>query len=121
MEAKGARAPIVAEMVRQSATPGVVFFALLRAFVDFVDTSDGKRADRAPLLGWWASLVGSASRARLAARVAVDSLARTERWLRRQVAPALALIFGARGSGAVNALIEEGWPRARWDLVGVPV
>jgi DNA relaxase NicK len=120
MEAKGDRAQLVADLVRVSSAPAETFFGLLRAHVDFVDTSGGKRADRAPLLDWWSSLVGSAGRAKLAAKVTVDTLARKVAWLRRQVAPTLALVFGARGSGVVNELISEGWPRARWDLVPVP-
>lgn len=117
MEAKGARAPIVADLVRLSATPAVVYFELLRAHCDFVDTSDGQRADRAPLLGWWSALVGSAGRATLAPKVKVESLARKWGWLMQYVSPTIALMFGARGSAAMNDLIDAGWSRARWDLI----
>lgn len=117
MEAKGERAPIVADFVRGAAAPAVAFFGLLRAFVDFVDREDGARGDRAPMLAWWAMLIGSAGLARLAGRVVVDSLARKVAWLRRQVVPTLALVFAAYGSAGLSNLIDEGWPRARWELV----
>ncbi len=117
MEAKGPRAPLVADLVAGSARPAVVYMELLRAFVDFVARPEGTRGDRAPLLGWWAGLVGSAGRARLVGAVVVDSLARKVAWLRRQVAPTLALVFGVHGSGMVSDLIDGGWSRARWDLV----
>jgi Replication initiation factor len=122
----------VADLVRGSRSPGVVYFELLRAFCDFVDrrscgstdvdasanVSDAARirGDRAVLLPWWSLLVGSAGRARLVGAVVVDTLARKVAWLRRQVAPTLALVFGVHGSGAVSDLIDEGWHRARWEL-----
>jgi DNA relaxase NicK len=119
MEAKGERAGIVADFVRRSPTPAVAYFELVRAFVDFVDTTDGARPDRAPLLDWWAELVQSAGRAKLVLGVVVDSLARKVAWIRRAVTPTLALLFHAYGSEGMSTLIAEGWPRARWDLLPV--
>lgn len=116
-EFKGARAPVVADLVRLSEAPAVTYFELLRLHCDFVDTSDGQRSDRAPLLAWWSALVGSAGRARLAPVVKVDTLAGKLAWLRHQVAPTLALAWAAGGSALVNDLIDVGWPRARFDLI----
>jgi DNA relaxase NicK len=120
MEAKGPRAGIVADLIRSSSAPAVQYFALVRAFVDFVDTSDGARPDRAPLLDWWAQLIGSADRAKLVLAVVVDTLARKVRWLRAGVAPTLALVFHAYGSDWLSDLIAEGYPRAPWKLLPVP-
>jgi DNA relaxase NicK len=135
MEAKGARAPLVADLVRGSSSPAVVYFELLRAFCDFVerrtlgstevDPTGARidaarlRGDRAALLPWWSLLVGTAGRARLVGVVVVDTLVRKVAWLRRQVAPTLALVFGVHGSGVVSDLIDEGWERARWELAPV--
>jgi len=120
MEAKGERAPIVAALIRSAAAPAVQYFELVRAFVDFVDRSDGARGSRSPLLGWWAELVGSAGRATLAVRVVVDSLARKLAWVRRQVTPTLAVLFHAYGSAGISDLIAEGYPRARFELLAAP-
>lgn len=120
MEAKGERAPIVAALMRSAPRPAETYLELLRLHADFVDRSGGERAERAPLLAWWSALIGSAGRATLTARVVViDTLARKTAWMLRSVAPTLALLFAARGSSAVNAIIDAGWSRARFDLLAV--
>jgi DNA relaxase NicK len=118
MEAKGERAPIVAEFVRLSAAPSVAFFGLLRAFVDFVDREDGERGDRSALLAWWASLVGSAERAVYVGAVVINGLAKRAAWFRRSCAPTLAVLFAALGSDWIDAAIRDAWEGAPWGLAG---
>lgn len=121
MEAKGARAPLVYELLAATDDPASAYLGLLRAFCDFVERAEGARGDRCALLGWWAALVGSVGRVRLAGRVLVDSLARKLRWFERQCAPTLVLLFARDGSAGLNGLMERAWDRARWDLLPMPV
>lgn len=118
MEAKGERAPIVAEFVRLSAAPAVAFFGLLRAFVDFVDREDGARGDRSALLGWWSALVGSAERAVYVGAVVVNGLAKRAAWFRRACAPTLAVLFAALGGDAIDRMMRDAWESAPWALAG---
>jgi DNA relaxase NicK len=118
MEAKGERAPIVAEFVRLSAAPAVAFFGLLRAFCDFVDREDGARGSRSALLGWWSALVGSAERAVYVGAVVVNGLAKRAAWFRRACAPTLAVLFAALGSDAIDRMMRDAWEAAPWALAG---
>lgn len=122
-EYRGERAQLVGEMLRplvSSVAVGALYLGLLRAMVDFVDTSTGSRPERAPLLDWWSALVGSVGRVRPVLAKVRDSLARRKEWTRRQVAPTLALLFAVGGSDAISALIQQGWDRAPWHLTAPP-
>lgn len=118
MEAKGERAPMVAEFVRLSATPVVAFFSLVRAFVDFVDREDGQRGSRSPLLSWWAALIGSAERAVFVGEVVTNGLMKRAAWFRRACAPTLAVLFAALGSDAIDRMMRDAWDAAPWALPG---
>jgi hypothetical protein len=120
MECRGERAQLVTAMVLPVASSvglAGVYLGLLRAFVDFVQRGEGQRGDRAPLLGWWAALVGSAGRVGPVLARVKDSLQRRREWVRRQVAPSLALLFAVDGSDGVSDIIREGWDRAPWAVL----
>ena len=110
-EYHGPRAVAALSLVMASADPGETFWGLLRGFCEFVDRSAHVRGDGAPLTSWWAALIGSAARVRLASSVVVSSLASRERWLYRQAAPSLAALFARDGSAFVDGLIRSGWDR----------
>ena len=118
MEAKGERAPIVADFVRLAASPAVAFFGLVRAFVDFVDREDGARGSRSELLGWWSALVGSAERALYVGEVVANGLAKRAAWFRRACAPTMAVLFAALGSDAIDRMMRDAWDAAPWALPG---
>jgi hypothetical protein len=119
MECKGDRAALVASlMIGAADTAGERFVSLLRAFCDFVDRADEARGDRAPLLPWWAALVESVGRWRGVIGKAADSLARRVRWLRKSVAPTLAVFVATLGRAALDELVTEG--RVKASLAAVP-
>lgn len=117
LEAKGERAVLVLALMVGSRAPADTFWTLLRAFVDFRDRSGHVRGDEAPMLAWWSALVQSAGRARLVMPVHSHPLAATFAWLRRAVAPSLALGFALGGSAFVDELIRTGWDRAAWERI----
>jgi len=113
METKGDRAALVADlMIDAHDTAGERFVSLLRAFVDFVDRDEQTRGDRAPLLGWWAALVANVARATVRLGVVPDTFARRVRWLRKSVAPTLAVLVATMGRDGLDRLLEEGRRRA---------
>lgn len=82
---------------------GMEALAELRHFVDFRAVVLGPRsgkpvgaADR-PLLDWWAAFVQGAERRSTVLPRKAPKLETMDKWLRRQVAPVLALVADARG------------------------
>lgn len=102
---------------------GQAFAEVLVGLVDFREREGERNGRRAPRLEWWAQLVGDVVAARWVAAKVVDSLARRVRWLRRQVAPTLALVLTAWGGDLSNlvAIAREGERRVtpgQWALLG---
>lgn len=64
----------------------------LRAFLDFRDRSSGVRPDCCPLLDWWADLTDGAGRECSCIPRAPKTLKNKRDWVRRQVAPVLAML-----------------------------
>lgn len=121
MEAKGERAGLVLALIVGSPAPAETFWTLARSHVDFVDRSGHVRADEAPVLPWWAALVQSADRTRLALPSRSHPLAATFAWHRRAVGPSLVLAYALEGPGYIDRLLREAWDRAAWDrIVGRP-
>lgn len=89
--------------------------AELRAFVDFRDRSSGVRPDFCPLLPFWAEFVGGASRGGVVLPRRAPKLDNMRSWLRRQVAPVLALVLDADQSPEVliRDLYDNGRSRYR--------
>lgn len=85
----------------------------VRAFVDFVDTSDSN-STRRELLPWWSAFIGHVERSRLRlCGVVVESMERVQTWVERQVAPTLALYRAVFGDGRLAAVLEGGVDRWR--------
>lgn len=87
----------------------------LRAFVDFRDRSSGVRPDFCPLLDWWSAFTAGAGRSCVAVpRPEARTIEDFRVWLRRQVAPVLALVLDAvpDSTAEVLALVTDG--RARY-------
>ena len=100
---------------------GAHVLACVRGLVDFRDRFGRERGDRAPLLDWWAAIVGDAERVGLNGPAKVDSLAKRGAWLDRQAAPSLALLHFALGPDWLYALLRGGEERlteADWRLLG---
>jgi hypothetical protein len=96
-----------------SSQAGAFVLGLVADFVDFRQTVQGDlHGSRRPRLAWWARLLGSTVRVRLAAAVVVDSLERRAAWLARQAAPTLAAVWMRYGDGWLNALLSNGLDRA---------
>ena len=110
-EFHGPRAVAALSLVVAASDPGETFWGLLRSFCEFVDRAGHVRGDEAPLTTWWAALIASAPRVRLASSVVVSSLASRERWLYRQASASLAALFARDGSEALDGLIRSGWAR----------
>jgi hypothetical protein len=98
---------------RAEQAAGVLVLGLISDFVDFRQTSaDDQHGSRRPRLAWWARFLGSAVRVRLVVGVRGDSLERRATWLRLQVAPTLAGVWGRLGNAWLNDLLTEGLDRA---------
>ncbi len=100
---------------------GTYVLACIRGLVDFCDRSGQERGDRAPLLDWWAAIIGDAGRVGLSEPAKIDSLRGRAAWLSRQAAPSLALVTFAYGDDWLDALLRTGEGRlteADWRLLG---
>lgn len=96
---------------------GMEALAELRHFLDFreivLGTRSGKLvtpADR-PLLPWWAEFVQGAARRSTVLPRKAPKLESMDKWLRRQVAPVLALVVDAYGPAVVRDLMTLGRSR----------
>lgn len=106
---------------------GMEALAELRHFLDFRLLVLGKRsgkpvaASERPLLSWWAEFVQGAERRSAVLPRKVDKLETMDRWLRRQVAPVLALVVDAFGETVVRDMLTSGRSRyqARPDRVAL--
>ena len=111
----------VAEMAAAD-RPAAAILGLVRGLVDFRERVGVANGDRAPLVDWWAAFIGAVDRVRLAIPARVDSIAKRAAWLVGQVAPALAQVHVAYGSGWLRDLIAQGEDRLtprQWLAVGV--
>lgn len=79
---------------------------VLRGYLEFRTRGVDSNKSRWGLASWWASFVGAASRARLEVRKVAPTLDRVYAWLRRQVAPTLAMLAVYRG-GDVDFTLGE--------------
>ncbi len=106
---------------------GMEALADLRHFLDFRSIVLGKRsgkpvaASERPLLGWWADFVQGADRRSAVLPRKAPKLENMDKWLRRQVAPVLALVVDAFGPDIVRDLLTTGRSRyqARPDRVAL--
>jgi hypothetical protein len=117
----GHAARFVAGAVAAGEGLGAYVLACIRGLADFRDRSGQERGDRAPLLAWWAAIVGDAERVLLSGPAKVDALEKRGAWLSRQAAPTLALCCFAYGPDWLDALLRSGEERltqADWRLLG---
>jgi len=96
---------------------GMEALAELRHFLDFRSIVLGKRsgkpvaASERPLLDWWADFVQGADRRSVVLPRKAPKLENMDKWLRRQVAPVLALVVDAFGPEIVRDLLTSGRSR----------
>jgi hypothetical protein len=88
--------------------------AELRAFLDFRKREEGVNPQRCELLPWWAEFCQGAGRFSTVLPRKVDKLETMDKWLRRQVAPVLALVVDAYGDEVLRDLMTLG--RGRYML-----
>lgn len=108
MEVKGTRGRLVGReiLLRPPREWPALVFAHLRQYVDFVDASADSNISRAPLLSWWAELVGKVEKARLYLAQPLRTLQRSMSWVERQVATTLAVIEKARPTAFGDWLVS---------------
>jgi hypothetical protein len=112
VQMRGDRADLFAAgVVTAGEALGGYVLGCLRSLVDFRDRAGVVHGERAPLIDWWAAIVGDAERVRLNLPVKVDSVEKTAAWLVMAVAPSLALVGIAYGSDWLNALLLGGEKR----------
>lgn len=87
--------------------------AELRAFVDFRDRSVSSHPAECPLLPWWAEFCQGAERRSAVLPRQAPTLEKMDAWLRRQVAPVLALVADAHGPAVLQDLMTAGRSRYR--------
>lgn len=93
---------------------GMEALAELRHFLDFREVVLGPRSGKLvgpaerPLLSWWSEFVTGADRRSTVLPRKAPKLETMDRWLRRQVAPVLALVADAYGSDVVKDLMTIG-------------
>lgn len=94
MEWKGERAVLLWSRLLAAAEDGWSLEAMteLRAFLDFRDRASGVRPDFCPLLEWWQVLTDGAGRSCVTIPREASTLEDRRAWLRRQVAPVLAMV-----------------------------
>ena len=94
MEWKGDRALLLWARLLACAEEGWSMEAMseLRAFLDFRQRQEGVNPQRCPLLPWWLELTEGASRSCVSIPRAARTLEDKRAWLRRQVAPVLAMV-----------------------------
>ena len=80
----------------------------VRGLVDFRDRTGSERGDRASLLSWWVELIADAERVTLAGPARIDTLETRAVWIRRQVAPSLALATQAYGMAWLREVLRDG-------------
>lgn len=113
VEFKGNKAQAVASRIAASGSldflPGMI-----RSLLDFKEETGDRSKHRWPTVHWWASFLGHCSKVRLAVDPIHRSIEKVEEWIRRQVAPNLALLFTHyQGEwGRLEALMTQG--RTRW-------
>jgi hypothetical protein len=93
---------------------GAEALAELRAFLDFRKREEGVNPQRCELLPWWAEFCQGAERRSTVLPRKVDKLETMDKWLRRQVAPVLALVVDAFGEEVIRDLLTLG--RGRYML-----
>jgi hypothetical protein len=112
MEWKGERAVLLWRRLLACAEDGWSLEAMseLRAFLDFRDRSSGVRPDFCPLLGWWQVLTDGAGRSCISIPREASTLEDRRAWLRRQVAPVLAMVADgvADWTGELADLLADG-------------
>lgn len=82
--------------------------AELRAFVDFRDRSTSDNPRDAELLDWWAEFTEGAQRRAVVIPREGVTLDKLDHWLRRTVAPTLALVVDAFGPDLIRDLLTTG-------------
>jgi len=78
---------------------------ILRSYLEFKQRSGDSNKSRWPIAGWWDAFLGHVAEARLATAAAVRTLEGSILWLKRQVAPTLAMLVECSG-GDLGPLLK---------------
>jgi len=98
--------------VRRYVETGTLALAgLLRHYIEFKLPGSSPRRWRWETAPWWLALLQHAAKVQLAVQPVVRTIDTAARWVKKQVAPSLALITHALGLEAVLGLIADGSQR----------
>ena len=120
------RGPVRAEMRYQRKRADIAYWALfprggaplqkdvatrlLVDFADFVEVTSDSNISRAPRAGWWDRFVGGVTRLRVLLPRPVRTVEKAREWVRRTVAPTLAMLRAVSGEKQFQGYLSE-WIR----------
>ena len=113
LQVKNDQAEALASLIVAGGNLGDVLAGVVRAMVDFKVPGAHSQRERWASADWWTAFLGQVEKLRLTVAPVVRTAQEVYGWVRRQVAPSLALLVDVSGDWTVLAdLIEEG--RRRW-------
>ncbi|SFF49449.1 phage replication initiation protein [Paenibacillus algorifonticola] len=87
---------------------GLIFFRLVKNYLNFVDRGCDSNKARWPVCDWWLDYLGEVERLQLSRQAPDKTIEQKEDWVNRQVNPTLAEIWYAHGSPG---------PEMLWDMI----
>lgn len=105
LELKDERARAMASAIVDGASAGEVFAGVLRGYIDFKVEGEDSNKSRWETVDWWLAFLGAVEKVRLGCKPIVRTLEQVDRWLRKAVAPSLAMIVQADG-GALERIFD---------------
>lgn len=119
LQARDAKAESMARLLVERGVS--VIGPVLRALLDFKEAGTCAQRERWASTAWWSAFLGSLEKVRLTVAGVVRTAAHVYGWLRKQIAPALAVVWALSGgeTAVLSELVEHGrerWRRGSWHL-----
>jgi len=100
--------------VRQFLAGGTArIVGILRGYLTFVEPGTATRQERATPCAWWLEFLDHAATVRLQVAPVVRSFHEVARWVQRQVAPSLALLWEGLGVEEFFRIVQDGTARLK--------
>ena len=95
------------------AEQGALISGVIRNYLEFKEPGEHKQRTRWAPCKWWLDFLGGVDAVSVVGASPVDSMERRRDWLRKSVAPSLALVWmeDGRGYDFINELIRDGTDR----------